>query len=141
MTARHVAACGGPAQILAELAFDHLEMSVSRSRGMGSVAVNDSDLEYIQKLDQDRFELITGKKVTSSGSGSLKGHDRIVYRLSDGRWVNKRIGGKRPTSWHKTKQEAEADARRLLKKHGGGDLTIKGADGKIQDKITVAGEQ
>jgi hypothetical protein len=140
MAARHAAACGGPPQILTELAFDHLEMSVSRSRGMGSVAVNDSDLEYIRKLDQDRFELITGCKISSSTRGSTKGHDRIVYRLSDGRWVNKRIGGKRPTSWNKTKQEAEADARRLLKKHGGGELTIKGVDGKIQEKVTVSGE-
>ncbi len=67
-----------------------------------------------------------------------KGDDRIVYRRSDGKWVNKRVGAERATSIHDTQREAVERARSNLQRHGGGELIVKGRDGKIRSKDTIA---
>jgi hypothetical protein len=67
----------------------------------------------------------------------VKGKDRTVYRRSDGVWVNKRNDAERATSLHKTQGDADKAARQNLKNQGGGELTIKGLDGKIRSKDTI----
>ena len=63
---------------------------------------------------------------------------RIVYRRKDGKYVNRRIDSVNATSIHNTQKEAIEEARRLVKKQGGGELIIKGLDGKIRSKDTIA---
>jgi len=63
---------------------------------------------------------------------------RTVFKRSDGRWANKRDGASKAGSLHDTQAEAEAAARRMLQDAGGGELTTKGADGKIRSKDTIA---
>ncbi|WP_126146705.1 DUF2188 domain-containing protein [Synechococcus elongatus] len=68
-----------------------------------------------------------------------KNQDRIVYKNSDGDWVNKRNSATRASSLHQTQKEAERVAKEMLRKAGGGELTIKrGKDGKIRSKDTIA---
>jgi len=65
-------------------------------------------------------------------------NDRIVYRRRDGNWVNKRTDGQRASGVHDTQADAKAEARGMLKNSGGGELIIKGRDGKIRSKDTIA---
>ncbi|MEW6725471.1 MAG: DUF2188 domain-containing protein [Bacillota bacterium] len=67
-----------------------------------------------------------------------KGRDRTVSRRPDGMWENKRNDAERASSLHKTQKEAEQAAKRMLRNQGGGELTIKGVDGKIRSKDTIA---
>ncbi len=67
-----------------------------------------------------------------------KGRDRIVSRRPDGTWANKRNDADRASSLHKTQHEAEQAAKEMLKKQGGGELIIKGEDGKIRSKDTIS---
>jgi len=67
-----------------------------------------------------------------------KGTDRTVSRRPDGVWENKRNDAERASSLHKTQKEAEQAAKAMLKNQGGGELTIKGVDGKIRSKDTIA---
>lgn len=67
-----------------------------------------------------------------------KEQDRIVYRNSDGDWVNKRNSASRAASLHRTQKEAEKAAKEMLRNAGGGELTTKGKDGKIRSKDTIA---
>jgi hypothetical protein len=67
-----------------------------------------------------------------------KKRDRIVYRRDDGNWVNKRIDAVRAGGIHDTLAEADQSAHRMLKNDGGGELTIKGRDGRIRSKDTIA---
>lgn len=67
----------------------------------------------------------------------MAGKDRMVYRRSDGKWVNKRNDAKRASSVNNTQAEAEHEARRMLAKSGGGELTTKGRDEKIRSKDTI----
>lgn len=66
-----------------------------------------------------------------------KGRDRIVSRRPDGTWQNKRIDADKASSLHKTQGEAERAAREMLRGQGGGELIIKGRDGKIRSKDTI----
>lgn len=66
-----------------------------------------------------------------------KGRDRIVYKDDQG-WVNKRIDADRASSRHKTQKEAVEAAKEMLSNQGGGELIVKGQDGKIRSKDTVA---
>jgi hypothetical protein len=61
---------------------------------------------------------------------------RIVYMRGKDDWVEKRNDSTKG-SVHKTQGAAMAAARVRLAKEGGGELTIKGEDGKIRRKITV----
>lgn len=67
-----------------------------------------------------------------------KDRDRMVYRRSDGTWVNQRNDGERATSLHRTQADAAAAARTNLGNQGGGELTIKGVNGQIRSKDTIA---
>ena len=67
-----------------------------------------------------------------------KKQDRMVYRNSDGDWVNKRNSVLRAATLHQTQKEAEEAAKAMLRNAGGGELTIKGKDGKIRSKDTIS---
>jgi len=66
-----------------------------------------------------------------------KKQDRTVYRREDGKWVNKRNDSDRATNLHDTQGDAANAARENLQNQGGGELTIKGRDGKIRSKDTI----
>jgi hypothetical protein len=66
-----------------------------------------------------------------------KGKDRMVYRDKDGDWVNKRNDASRASTRHDTQSEAVREAGKMLKNQGGGELIIKGEDGKIRSKDTI----
>jgi hypothetical protein len=65
-------------------------------------------------------------------------NDRTVSRRPDGSWANKKDGASRATSLHKTQKEAADAARNMLKTSGGGELKVKGEDGQIRAKDTIA---
>lgn len=66
-----------------------------------------------------------------------KGRDRTVFRDKGGQWVNKRNDANKVSSRHSTQAEAEHSAKEMLKNQGGGELTIKGRDGKIRSEDTI----
>ena len=66
-----------------------------------------------------------------------KDRDRTVFQRSD-KWVNKRNDAVRVSSSHDTQREAAKAAKDMLHSQGGGELTIKGTDGKIRSKDTIA---
>lgn len=68
---------------------------------------------------------------------SSKDRDRIVYRRSDGQWVNKRVDKDQASSLHDRQSGAQDAARRMLKRSGGGELTTKGRDGQFRSKDTI----
>jgi hypothetical protein len=72
-----------------------------------------------------------------AGKGG-KGADRVVSKRPDGSWANKRNDADRASGLHKTQGQAVKEATQMLKKTGGGELTVKGEDGKIRSKDTVA---
>jgi len=66
-----------------------------------------------------------------------KKQDRMISRRKDGNWENKRADATRASSVHRTQAAAIAAGRGNLANQGGGELTIKGVDGKIRAKDTV----
>lgn len=62
---------------------------------------------------------------------------RMVYRNEDGQWANLRVGSRRASSVHATLFAAVLEARRMLMQAGGGELTIRGDDGRIRTKDTI----
>lgn len=66
-----------------------------------------------------------------------KGRDRIVYQRPDGKWVDKRIDADRAASVNDTQGGAAQKSRQILENQGGGELIIKGRDGKIRSKDTI----
>lgn len=62
---------------------------------------------------------------------------RTVYRRPDGMWVNQRNDSDRASSLHGSEREAVQAARRMLTNQGGGELAVKGINGKIKTKDTV----
>jgi len=66
-----------------------------------------------------------------------KGQDRMVYRRPDGTWVNKRNDADNASSLHNTQQTAIDAARKMLINSGGGELIVKGLNGKIRSKDTI----
>ena len=67
----------------------------------------------------------------------MSNNNRIVYRRNDGTWVNKRNGLDRASSLHTTQRDAENTAKTMTKNQGGGEVTIKGENGRIRSKDTV----
>ena len=67
-----------------------------------------------------------------------KGKDRTVFQRDDGKWANKRNDADRAGSVRDTQRDAAKDAARMLKEQGGGELTIKGENGRIRSKDTIA---
>jgi hypothetical protein len=62
---------------------------------------------------------------------------RTVTPRSDG-WSVEKPGASRASSVHPTQQQAIDAARRTLSNSGGGELAIKGRDGKVRAQDTVA---
>jgi len=67
-----------------------------------------------------------------------KGRDRMVSQRPDGKWANKRNDADKASSLHDTQGDAARAAKEMLLNQGGGELTIKGLDGKIRSKDTIA---
>jgi hypothetical protein len=67
-----------------------------------------------------------------------KGRDRTVSRRPDGRWENKRNDATRASSVHDTQAEAMEAAKEMLRRQGGGELTVKGKNGTIRSKDTIS---
>jgi hypothetical protein len=63
--------------------------------------------------------------------------NRTVFKRPDGNWENKKNSSERASSLHKTQKEAESAARRMLGNQGGGELTVKGVNGRIRSKDTI----
>jgi hypothetical protein len=67
-----------------------------------------------------------------------KPQDRVVFRRpEDHKWVNQRNDAGKASSLHDTQAAAAAAARDMLTNQGGGELTIKGLDGRIRSKDTI----
>lgn len=66
-----------------------------------------------------------------------KKQDRTVFRTTGGGWANKKVGASKASSVHPTQREAINTAKEMLGNQGGGELTVKGRDGKIRSKDTV----
>lgn len=66
-----------------------------------------------------------------------KPQDRTVSRREDGSWANKRDDASRASSVHQTQKEAEAAAKAMLMKQGGGEVKVQGLNGQIRSKDTV----
>lgn len=64
--------------------------------------------------------------------------DRIVFRREDGKWVDKRVDADKAASAHDTQGEAIEAAHQRLVNSGGGELIVKGRDGLIRSKDTIA---
>jgi Uncharacterized protein conserved in bacteria (DUF2188) len=62
--------------------------------------------------------------------------DRTVFK-KDGEWVNKRNDADRAGSKHETQRDAINAARDMLINTGGGELTVKGENGRIRSKDTI----
>jgi hypothetical protein len=65
-------------------------------------------------------------------------NDRMVFRTKDGQWADKRHGASRPAKLFDTQADAAVSAHKHLQNSGGGELEIKGRDGKIRSKDTIA---
>ena len=67
-----------------------------------------------------------------------KGKDRTVSQRPDGTWQNKRDGASRASSVHDTQKAAAREANRMMNQPGqGGELKIKGEDGRIRSNDTI----
>lgn len=66
-----------------------------------------------------------------------KGRDRTISRRPDGTWENKRNDAEKASSLHETQRRAEQAAKEMLRNQGGGELTVKGVDGRIRSKDTI----
>lgn len=68
-----------------------------------------------------------------------KDKDRTVYRRpSDNKWVDKRNDASRGFVFDR-QSDAIASGREKLVNAGGGELTVKGRDGRIRSKDTLGG--
>lgn len=63
-----------------------------------------------------------------------KPNDRMVFQRPDGTWANKRNDSDRASSVHSTQKTAIAAAKQMLGNQGGGELTLKGVNGRIRSK-------
>lgn len=66
-----------------------------------------------------------------------KPQDRTISKRPDGSWANKRNDASRASSIHTTQKGAVDAGREMLKNQGGGELTIKGVNGRFREKDTV----
>ena len=64
-------------------------------------------------------------------------NDRTVSKRPDGSWANKKDSASRAGSLHDTQRDAIDTARDMLINSGGGELKVKGVDGKIRSKDTI----
>lgn len=64
-------------------------------------------------------------------------NNRSVFQRQDGQWANKRNSAEKAASLHRTQSAADAAARKMLHKSGGGELTKMGRSGRIVSKDTI----
>jgi hypothetical protein len=62
---------------------------------------------------------------------------RIVQQRQNGDWEVKKPGADRASAITNTQSDAIDRARHILSNDGGGELTIKGQNGRIRDSDTV----
>ena len=66
-------------------------------------------------------------------------NDRWVVEYPEGGWAVEREDRQRVSDVLPTQEEAMTRAREILRNLGGGELIVKGRDGQIRLKDTVAG--
>jgi Uncharacterized protein conserved in bacteria (DUF2188) len=81
--------------------------------------------------------LIRTRRIHFKWEDDEMGDDRTVSRRPDGTWANKRDGASRAGSVHDTQADAINAPREMLENSGGGELKVKGTDGKIRSKDTI----
>lgn len=64
-------------------------------------------------------------------------NDRYVVKHPDG-WAVTGPGSKRPSSIERTQREAEARAKEIVSRGGGGEVRIQDKNGKWRDSDTVS---
>ncbi len=64
-------------------------------------------------------------------------NQRHVVPNQQGGWNVRKPGASRSSSHHGTQAEAEARAKEILSRIGGGEAVIHGRDGRIRDSDTV----
>ncbi|MDA7962823.1 MAG: DUF2188 domain-containing protein [Gammaproteobacteria bacterium] len=68
-----------------------------------------------------------------------KSQDRTVYyQLAGDKWANKRNDASRASSIHFRQIDAVRAAKDMLRRFGGGELTIMNKNGRLRDKYTVS---
>lgn len=67
----------------------------------------------------------------------MAGKGRTVSQRDNGEWANKKDGGERASSLHKTQKQAADAARKALRQEGGGELKVKNEKGQIREKDTI----
>ncbi len=75
-------------------------------------------------------------KVAAGGGSSSRKGDRYVVKHGDG-WAVKAPGASRASVVTTTQKQAEARAKEIVRKQGGGEVRIQGRDGKIRGSDTV----
>lgn len=66
-------------------------------------------------------------------------NDRWVVEYPDGGWAVVREDRERVSDVLQTQEEAIARGHVIVGNLGGGELVIKGKDGQIREKLTIAG--
>jgi hypothetical protein len=62
---------------------------------------------------------------------------RVVYPRSDQEWVNECLGPNGDMSIHESRDEAVAYAVAMIEHAGGGEVTVRGLSGEIEDRKTI----
>ena len=62
---------------------------------------------------------------------------RLVYPRSEQEWVNECLGPNGDTSIHDSREEAVAFAVAMIEHAGGGEVTVRGLTGEIEDRRTI----
>lgn len=70
--------------------------------------------------------------------GKGNDNDRYVQRRPDGDWEVVKERHQRASAVEPTQREAIDRGREIVRGAGGGELRIKGVDGKIRDSDTIA---
>lgn len=65
-------------------------------------------------------------------------NDRTIFRNSEGTWSNKRNDAERAATRHETQRDAIDAARTMIRNGGGGEVTVKGENGRIRSKDTIS---
>jgi len=66
-------------------------------------------------------------------------HDRWIVQYPEGGWAVVKEERERVSDVLDTQEEAIKRGHEIVRNLGGGELIIKGVDGKIREKVTVAG--
>lgn len=75
--------------------------------------------------------------MTSTGGSGKGPEQRIVQACPEGGWEVVMPGAERASVHTETRQQAIDRARQILRNLGGGELLIRGEDGRFQDSDTV----